>query len=864
MIELSLLGLHALRGPDGRELTSLPAQPKRFALLAYLAVGGDGGYHRRDSLVAVFWPEMDQFSARRALRNTLYHLREALGDKAIMTRGDEAVAINPAMLTCDVARLGAAFVSGRYEEVVDGYRGELLAGIHFADAAEAYEEWLSRQRAQILDMVMRAATMLIEREEVAGNLAAAAHWAQRACALDPRDEVRLRQAMTLLDRQGDNGSALRLYDGYADRLAAEFKARPNAETAALAAAIRSGGRRAADDAIPAPLTDRPANSLIKTSSEPPVVAPPPARAIRRRVVGTMVVATLLLAVGVVVRAMSVAQTRAVDRKRVLVAVFDNRTGDTALQSLGRMTQDWLAQGILRTNLVDVVDPRAVFVQGHQATGAAVDPVTMAHRTGAAMVVSGSYFRSGDTLLFQAAVMDVQTGRVVRAVGPILSSARTPLGGLDELRSRVMSALASVVDVRATQNLNSGGEVPTFDAYQAYVAGYDAFWHGDGVASKALFLEAAHRDTAFAAAGLAAAMAAANSNDCPLVDSLARSLEAGSRSLSQVDRLSLQIADARCRGRNEEMLRLTLERADLEPGNAGDQMSAAAAASWANRPKRVIELLERINPAVDLAWNTDTTHFTYWSSLAAAYHLLGRYRDELAAADHVSSTVPLSRIWVQGAALAALSRPTAALALLDSAFTLPVETVSDIGLAPFTDGRPQYTVTPAWVANWISRELATHGDTVASRQAAARAVAWYRGRPPAERSTYEERLVAAWSLEMLGDFAEAEAFARQLVAEDSTNVDFKGELAGLAAERGDTVLADSLDRWLSAQPVARVTWTASVYRARVAALLGRREAAITRLREAMDEGAWPGWFHQEPALAALRERADFKAVMGPRD
>ena len=191
-------------------------------------------------------------------------------------------------------------------------------------------------------------------------------------------------------------------------------------------------------------------------------------------------------------------------------------------------------------------------------------------------------------------------------------------------------------------------------------------------------------------------------------------------------------------------------------------------------------------------------------------------------------------------------------------------MSDIGLAPFTDGRPQYTVTPAWVANWISRELATHGDTIASRQAAARAVAWYRGRPPAERATYEERLVAAWSLEMLGDFAEAETFARQLIAEDSTNVDFKGELAGLAAERGDTALADSLDRWLAAQPVARVTWTASVYRARVAALLGRRDAAIARLREAMDEGAWPGWFHQEPALQALRDRADFRAVMGPRD
>ena len=95
MIELSLLGLHALRGPDGRELGTLPAQPKRFALLAFLAIGATGGYHRRDSLAAMFWPDLDQFASRRALRNTLYHLRDALGDGVIVTQGDDAVPSTP-------------------------------------------------------------------------------------------------------------------------------------------------------------------------------------------------------------------------------------------------------------------------------------------------------------------------------------------------------------------------------------------------------------------------------------------------------------------------------------------------------------------------------------------------------------------------------------------------------------------------------------------------------------------------------------------------------------------------------------------------------------------------------------------------
>ena len=94
------------------------------------------------------------------------------------------------------------------------------------------------------------------------------------------------------------------------------------------------------------------------------------------------------------------------------------------------------------------------------------------------------------------------------------------------------------------------------------------------------------------------------------------------------------------------------------------------------------------------------------------------------------------------ALAALGRPTAVLALLDSAMQLPFETAGFIGLAPFTNGRPQYSATPAWVADWVAHELAVHGDTVAARQAAMRAVAWYRGRPPEDRGTIEERLVAS--------------------------------------------------------------------------------------------------------------------------
>ena len=820
MIELGLLGPHALKDATGRELSSLLAQPKRFALLAYLAIEGGTGYVRRDTLAAMFWPELDEFAARRALRNTLYHLREALGEGVIVTRGDDGVTIDPARLTCDVTRLRADVRAERYEAAVAGFGGELLAGLHFANAGETFEEWLSAERRRVTELVMRAVGGLIEREERAGHLAAAVRWAQRARALAPGDE-----------------SWLQLHATLARRLTSALDAQPLASPA------------------PAPSPVAPA-----------VPAAPPAPTSRRRPLAWALGFTAVLVAAALARAASASHRHATTTaapKRVLVQVFDNRTGDSTLGAVGRMAQDWLAQGILRTHLVDVVDPRAVLQQS-RAAGSAADPLALARRTASGLLVSGSYYREADTVFLEAAITDVPSGRIARVVGPIAARARTPLAGLDALRSRVMTALATLVDAHAPQTIDLSAEVPPFDAYQAYVEGNDAAWHGDGPRAEALFLQAVHRDPRFTAAAIAAAGVAANANQCAISDSIDEALVARRPGLDRIDRLSLEIGAAKCHGRNDDLLRLALERADLAPHTSTMQMAAAGAALWANRPGRALDVLQRLDPATDLGWSTDTTHIDYWCGVTEALHLLGRHDEELAAAERMPDAAPLTRAWLRGRALAALSRPTAALVLIDSALSLPVETANRTGLAPFTDGRPQYDATPGWVAWWIAHELAVHGDTVAARQAATRGVIWYRNQPARDRATFEERLVATWSLEIVGAYADAERLARQLLMEDSANVDVRGELAGLAVERGDTALADSLDRWLAAQPVARASWTASMYRARLAVLRDHLDEAVARAVEARDEGAWPMWIHQDPAFTPLKTRRDFSALTAPRD
>jgi DNA-binding SARP family transcriptional activator len=89
MIDLRTLGALELTSAESRALGSVLAQPRRAALLCYLALALPRGFHRRDTLVALFWPELDQEHSRNALRQSVYFLRRALGPKTIVSRGDE-------------------------------------------------------------------------------------------------------------------------------------------------------------------------------------------------------------------------------------------------------------------------------------------------------------------------------------------------------------------------------------------------------------------------------------------------------------------------------------------------------------------------------------------------------------------------------------------------------------------------------------------------------------------------------------------------------------------------------------------------------------------------------------------------------
>jgi DNA-binding SARP family transcriptional activator/TolB-like protein len=887
MLCLYLLGRLELGPQADAQQAAVLAQPKRLAILAYLAAAA-GTYQRRDTLLALFWPELDEFAARRALRNTLYQLRLALGDGVFVSRGDDEIMVDGAVLACDIAALRDAVSAGRYDEAIDLYRGELLEGFHVTNVGEGFDRWLARERGSALALALRAFDARVAQHQQAGDAAAAAVCAVRATELAPFDEVWLRRAALALDAVGDRGGALRLCDAFVQRMAAELEARPSAETQGLIERLRSGAlvnlprapqpdRAVAVTSAPAPLppASRPAASSPSTDASPraatplsndapPRVTPSAAPPLSRRSAWRLPAVSAAAAV-VVLAGLLAIRTRAhvapPRRERVLITSFENRTGDATLDPVGDMEVDWLARGLVGWQRIDVLDPRALLARGRGPGGQPVDPGQLAHRVGASLVVTGSYYRSGDSLLFVAAVGD-GNGRVVRTVGPIAASLARPVDAVEATRTRVLTALASIVDPRSREVWNAYAAPPPFEAYEPYVAGWGFFWRGQFARAESLFARAASRDTSFDAATVAVATASANLLHCAVVDSVVSALARRGRSLDPLDALGIRIAVARCHGRNDEMLRLSLERERLISAASPSQLSTANAALWANHPLDAVAILERIDPAVDLDWMPTADHLDYWASLTEADHMSGRHEAELAAVER-SGLTRLGRFLYGGRALAGLRRSADALAALDSALLLPAEPGLSNGMAIFTDGRPEYTGSAAWVGLWIARELHVHGDSANGRTAATRTLAWLEALPRDDRTAPEMRLFEAEYLEQLGRLADATRIIERLLASDSSNIDYRGTLAGLAAGTGDTALAGRLDRWLAALPPERALWGSAFYRARVASLQGRPADAVALVREALARGAWPYWVHLDPALHRLERRPEYVALIAPR-
>ena len=237
VFELFLLGGVELRGaPAGAD--KLLAQSKAVALLAYLVLSPARRFQRRDTLVGLLWPELDQARARADLRKTVHNIRGLLGAEVIESRGDDELAIPAQILWCDVNEFTAAADGKHLAYALELYRGDLMPGFFLRECVE-FERWLEGERASASERFVAASWAMAVTFEGEQHYTKAGHWARRTVRHSWNDERVLRRVLSMLDRIGDRAGAMKLFDEFSTRLSADLGVRPSRETIDLVEQIRA-------------------------------------------------------------------------------------------------------------------------------------------------------------------------------------------------------------------------------------------------------------------------------------------------------------------------------------------------------------------------------------------------------------------------------------------------------------------------------------------------------------------------------------------------------------------------------------------------------------------------------------------------
>ena len=422
MIELQTLGAVDLR-LDGKEVATVLAQPKRLALLAYLATARPRGFQSRDALLALFWPEADDERARNSLRQALHQLRRSLGEAALPGRGEREVGVDPSVVRCDAAQFDDAVERESWEEALRLHRGDFLPGLFVQDAPEV-ERWLDEERARRRRDAAGAAWRLTDAAEQAGDAVAAERWARLAVGLEPGDEPAIRRLVVLLHRAGDGAGALRAYDDLARRLREDYGLEPSEETERLVreirdrAAARDAARPAQPHSLPstvaamAPVAPAPVaagedpSASREPEKRPPRAAPPP---MHRRWATIGAAAALLV---IVFAGALYARRKSVERDAgrvaeptIAVLPFVNMSADPANEYLS----DGLSEELL--NLLAQVPGLQVAARTSSFTfkgrNAPVDSIGRVLRV--RHVLEGSVRQAGPRVRITAQLIDASTG-----------------------------------------------------------------------------------------------------------------------------------------------------------------------------------------------------------------------------------------------------------------------------------------------------------------------------------------------------------------------------------------------------------------------------------------------------------------------
>lgn len=216
---------------------------KARALLAYLAL--ESGFHTRESLAFLLWPEATLQQGREKLKRMLFELKEALGAGLLEGNRDVIRLRAEAGLWTDFANFNAAvdvaqrtFSVGasadldRLSHAIALYRGEFLQGLELDDAPD-FANWVDVRREQCRLRYLQAVRLLAEGYERDGDVHGAIERVRQWTQAAPLDDAAWHNLLRLLVRSGQRELAHQELERYRGILEMELGTEPSPALTAL-------------------------------------------------------------------------------------------------------------------------------------------------------------------------------------------------------------------------------------------------------------------------------------------------------------------------------------------------------------------------------------------------------------------------------------------------------------------------------------------------------------------------------------------------------------------------------------------------------------------------------------------------------
>jgi len=509
MIQLRLLGGFELAtGRDAGD-GGIAGQPKRAALLLYLAAARPNGFQRRDVLLAMVWPEADTEHARQGLRQLVLQLRKVLGTAAIEGRGKADLRVNPELVAVDSRQFEACLLEGRTAEALQLYRGDFVTGFHLPGASSDWEEWVEQERGRLRSLATGAAWTMAQREERAGNSAGATYWAWRAVELAPDEETGMRSLLALLLRLGDHSGASRAGTDYIRRQRDVF----GAEASPAVLKLVAQARQAIDDGPRPVAPDPPPPSLpaIATASPNALTDTPPSLTTSRRWRWAV---SLSAAVGLITAWQIFRPAPAAPRETFAVGYLQELSGgDSAIPT--PVLRDLLSTSLARLPGVSVISTvRLLELEAQLGAGVSPDsrPLEAAKLAGASTLLGGRIQRDEAGYTLQLTATGMRRGIIQFTIE---ASAADLYSLADEATASVSRQLHLDAPLPSIRDFSTHSLL----AYRLYEEGLRAFSESDYRAAGRLFRSAIEADSTFAMPWYYASLVADVNGDGPAADSL---------------------------------------------------------------------------------------------------------------------------------------------------------------------------------------------------------------------------------------------------------------------------------------------------------------------------------------------------------